>query len=124
MLQLDEALSSGGATYAHKIVSVEHVLPQNPSAGSEWLAVFQDEAKRDAWVHKLANLVLLSRRKNSQAGNLDFDEKKSKYFSTKAGVTNFAITSQVLNEAAWTPETLKQRQLVLTGALGNLWRLT
>ena len=30
--------------------------------------------------------MLLTRRKNAQASNLDFDEKKQKYFSTKAGV--------------------------------------
>jgi hypothetical protein len=58
------------------------------------LTDFLNEADREKWVHKLANLVLLTRRKNSQAGNLDFPEKKSKYFSTKAGVSNFDIDQQ------------------------------
>jgi hypothetical protein len=110
-------------TYGHAVTSVEHVLPQTPAAGSQWLTDFPDEALREAWIHKLANLVLLTRRKNAQAGNLDFADKKVKYFSTRAGVSNFALTSQVLGEPVWTLDTLKHRQAELTGALETLWRL-
>jgi hypothetical protein len=63
LLRLDELLSGGSASYDHKIVSVEHVLPQNPPSGSQWLTDFPNESDRDAWVHKLGNLVLLTRRK-------------------------------------------------------------
>jgi Protein of unknown function DUF262/Protein of unknown function (DUF1524) len=124
LLRLDELLSGGSAIYNSSIISVEHVLPQNPPAGSRWLTGFPNEADREKWVHKLGNLVLLTRRKNSQAGNLDFSEKKMKYFSTKAGVANFALTSKVLAETVWTPETLKRRQSELIGAIEELWRLT
>jgi len=124
LLRLDELLSGGSAVYNSPIVSVEHVLPQNPSIGSQWLADFPTEAERDEWVHKLANLVLLTRRKNSQAGNLDFSEKKTKYFSSKAGVSNFALTSKVLSEPTWTVGTLQTRQKDLIGAIEKLWRLT
>jgi Protein of unknown function DUF262/Protein of unknown function (DUF1524) len=124
LLWLDELLSGGSAVYNSPIISVEHVLPQNPPAGSHWLTDFPNEADREKWVHKLANLVLLTRRKNSQASNLDFAEKKSKYFSTRAGVSNFALTSKVLAETAWTPETLQRRQSELIGAIEKLWRLT
>jgi hypothetical protein len=123
LLRLDELLSAGSAIYSHAVISVEHVLPQNPSAGSQWLVDFPDEALREAWVHKLGNLVLLTRRKNAQASNYDFTEKKTKYFSTKGGVSNFALTSKVLSEATWTPNTLKQKQAEITGALEALWRL-
>ena len=40
LLRLDEALSEGTATYDHGTVSVEHVLPQTPPAGSEWTRQF------------------------------------------------------------------------------------
>jgi hypothetical protein len=123
LLRLDELLSGGSAVYDHPVVSVEHVLPQTPREGSQWLADFPSEADRVQWVHKLANLVLLTRRKNAQAGNLDFAEKKTKYFSTKAGVSNFALTSKVLSEASWTLETLKRRQADLVGEIAKLWRL-
>lgn len=124
LLRLDELLSGGSAMYDHRIVSVEHVLPQAPPPGSRWLIDFPSEADREAWVHKLENLVLLTRRKNAQASNLDFDEKKQKYFSTKAGVSNFALTSKVLSEPFWNFDTLKRRQAELTNAIHTLWRLT
>jgi len=124
LLRLDELLSGGSAVYNYAIVSVEHVLPQNPSAGSHWLVDFPVEADREQWVHKLGNLVLLTRRKNAQASNLDFQDKKLKYFATKAGVTNFALTSQVISESAWTIDTLKRRQAELIGEIEKLWRLT
>lgn len=124
LLRLDELLSGGSASYSNTITTVEHVLPQTPSQGSKWLKLFPDAAERDVWVHKLANLVLLTRRKNSQASNYDFDDKKTKYFSTAAGVSNFALTSKVLSESEWTRETLERRQSELTGAIATLWRLT
>ena len=30
LLRLDSALSGGGATYEYNLITVEHVLPQNP----------------------------------------------------------------------------------------------
>lgn len=123
LLRLDELLSQGSATYTHAINSVEHVLPQNPPEGSQWVSDFPTVELRARWVHKLANLVLLTRRKNSQASNYDFATKKQKYFSTGAGVTNFALTSQVLNETVWDEEVLRRRQTDLTDAINRLWRL-
>ena len=123
LLRLDELLSQGSATYSHAVNSVEHVLPQNPGAGSQWLKDFNDEELRVRWVHKLANLVLLTRRKNAQAGNYDFSDKKKKYFSTQAGVSNFALTSQVLNEPVWTEDVLVRRQADLIAMIEKLWRL-
>ncbi|MEI7559767.1 MAG: DUF262 domain-containing protein [Actinomycetes bacterium] len=123
LLRLDELLSDGsGATYAQEIVSVEHVLPQQPSGDSQWCSDFT-KSEQEMWTHKLANLVLLSRRKNSEARNFDFDEKKSKYFTSKHGVSNFAVTSQVLNQEVWTPQVLEVRQEELIGRLANEWDL-
>jgi hypothetical protein len=123
LLRLDEHLSGGSAVYNSPIITVEHVLPQNPPADSRWAKLFPTEADRAQWVHKLANLVLLTRRKNSQASNYDFADKKAKYFSSKAGVTNFALTSQVLSETDWTPEMLEKRQADLIKKAEELWRL-
>lgn len=123
LLRLDEMLSGGSAVYNQPLISVEHVLPQNPPPGSQWLKDFPNMEDRDAWVHRLANLVLLTRRKNSQANNADFAVKKGRYFGTKAGVTNFALTSQVLSESVWTSETLERRQGTLIGKIAEVWRL-
>ena len=122
LLRLDGLLSDGGAIYDHKVLSIEHVLPQSPAVGSEWLDWFPDIEKRENWTHRLANLVLLSRWKNSQAQNYDFKRKKDEYFLER-GVATFALTSQVLNERKWDVSVLEKRQKALLERLSTEWRL-
>jgi hypothetical protein len=42
LLRLDSALTEEGVTHGVRIVTVEHVLPQRPAEGSEWLRQFPD----------------------------------------------------------------------------------
>lgn len=123
LLRLDELVSDGSARYDHKIITVEHVLPQTPASESVWLEWFPDPAQRQYWVHRLGNLVLLSRAKNSQASNFEFARKKDEYFARK-GTSPFALTTQVIREATWTPTVLEARQKQLVDRLARLWRLT
>lgn len=122
LLRLDSLLSSGGATYDYSVLTVEHVLPQNPAANSEWLTVFPDENERNELVNCIGNLVLLSRRKNSQAQNFDFARKKTEYF-TRNGVSPFALTTQVVQYSTWTPDIIRQRRDTLVKMLQNHWEL-
>ncbi|WP_202971195.1 HNH endonuclease family protein [Saccharothrix sp. ALI-22-I] len=69
-----------GVTYDHKLITVEHVLPQTPGQDSQWLGLFDDD-QRARWTHRIANLVLLNHEKNSEAQNYDFETKKQKYFT-------------------------------------------
>ena len=102
--------------------SIEHVLPQSPAAGSEWMKRFPDEEIRNYWTHRLSNLVLLSRKKNSRASNWDFERKKQEYF-LRNGTTPFALTTQVVAEADWAPEVLERRQVYLLDTFKKEWRL-
>jgi len=120
--RLDDSLSAGGAHYDHKIITVEHVLPQNPDAGSQWIKEFTPAERRN-WCHRLANLVLLPRKKNSQASNFDFATKKDKYFKGAGGAAPFLLTQQVLQSRAWNPEVLQFRQVALLEQLTYLWNL-
>lgn len=122
LLRLDAALSNGEAIYEFPTISVEHVLPQNPADDSVWVSKFTDR-EREKYVHRLGNLVLLSRRKNSEAQNYDFKKKKDKYFTTKTGVSPFALTTQVLQENEWTSAVIERRQQNLIGVLKQVWRL-
>lgn len=123
LLRLDSSLAQGEATYDYPVISVEHVLPQTPKQGSVWLQWWPIDEERIRQVHRLGNLALLSRRKNSEARNYEFDEKKKKYFATAKGVSPFALTTQVLQQSAWTPEVVNQRQQELLHKLKELWRL-
>ena len=121
LMRLDGLLASAGATYDRPVISIEHVLPQTPNESSKWIRLFT-EGEREKWTHRLANLVLLDRRKNSRAQNYDFARKKSEYFQ-RDGVPPFSITTQVINESEWTPEVLRRRQRNLIGCLKKEWRL-
>lgn len=121
--RLDEALSSGGAEYDHPIVSIEHVLPQTVGEDDEWAMLIPDVAVREQWVHRLANLVLLTRRINTRASNWDFKRKKSEYFLGHDGAAPFHLTQQVRGEKTWTEDVLKTRQAALLQKLSDVWRL-
>lgn len=122
LLRVDALVSGGGATYDYNVVTVEHVLPQNPDPGSKWLQWFPTQNERELWVHRLGNLALLTRKKNSSANNYEFEVKKKSYFST-GGVSPFALTTQVLARAEWTPIVVSQRQDELMAVLERHWRL-
>ena len=90
--------------------------------------IWQDEA-REKWVHRLGNLVLLSRRKNAQAKNYDFDEKKDKYFD-KGNPTIFPITLNVIRQTEekteqtkWNQQIVEYNQQEYLQVLLNLWNL-
>lgn len=63
-------------------ISVEHILPQTPGKTSQWIKDFTED-QREAWLHRLGNLMLLSRRKNTSLGNLDFADKRVRYFEDR-----------------------------------------
>jgi len=85
-------------------MSVEHILPQNPAADSQWCRDFSAD-DRATWTDRLGNQVLLSRRKNSSQGRLDFQDKKSKYF--KNNVEIFPNSVRVMQADRWDLETLQ-----------------
>ena len=120
LLRLDSLLSVGQPYYDQSVITVEHVLPQNPAPESSWNRKF---SKPEEYVHKLGNLVLLTRRKNSQASNFDFLKKKTSYFQSAKGVSSFAITTQVIQEEDWTPAIITARQDKLVRILVKEWNL-
>lgn len=122
LLRLDSMNLDAGAKYDRKIITVEHVLPENPPKDSTWLKAFPDEETRAEWTNRIANLLLLSIRKNSRASNFDFERKKRVYFK-KGNMAPFAITSEVLNESEWTLETIGKRQDRLMAKFEHEWRL-
>jgi hypothetical protein len=122
LLRLDEMLSDSTAHYDRSLVTIEHVLPQTPQEGSEWLINFSTPELRNGWVHRLANLVLLSKYKNPAASNYDFDYKKTIYFA-QDGDSAFVLTGQVRQEPVWTPDVLEKRQEKLLNRLSDVWKL-
>ena len=102
LLLLVSVMLSGNETplTLPEIVSIEHILPQTPSAESKWVIDFTEE-QRENCTDKLGNLMLISRKKNSALGNYDFDKKKEKYFDNNVG--SFALSFKIYaNYQTWT----------------------
>ncbi len=112
--RLDSSLAGTGAVYERRIMTVEHVLPRYPEAGSEWARWYPTAEIHAKWLHRLGNLVLLTRYKNAAASNYDCAKKKTTYFAGRGGVSPFALTTQVLHEREWTPEVVERRQTELS----------
>lgn len=121
--RLDSFISDGAATYDPKVLTIEHVLPQTVSPESEWSMWWPDAAERKAWVHRLANLVPLNKKKNSSAQNYDFGRKCGIYFAGANNVSSYALTSQVISQAVWTPQIMKARQQALLNVLYERWAI-
>ncbi|MGJ7580216.1 DUF262 domain-containing protein [Variovorax sp. RHLX14] len=123
ILRLDSFLSDGAATYNPAVLTIEHVLPQTVATGSAWATQWPNVTDQLLWLHRLANLVPLTQRRNSQAQNHDFERKKKAYFGGKQGVSSYVLTTQVLNTPSWTPAVVEQRQRDLLDVLSNSWDL-
>lgn len=123
ILRLDSFLVDGAATYDPSLLTIEHVLPQTVAEGSMWAQQWPSHNDRVIWLHRLANLVPLTQRRNSQAQNYDFDRKKIAYFGGKQGISSYALTTQVLNTTNWTPEAVAERQTQLLDVLNSRWEL-
>ncbi|TCI21888.1 DUF262 domain-containing protein [Exiguobacterium sp. SL-9] len=62
-----------------KEVNLEHILPKNPSANSQWIKDFPDQDSRISYAKKIGNLTVLFHTLNSSLKNSDFTKKKIEY---------------------------------------------
>ena len=121
--RLDSFMSDGGASYNQKLFTIEHVLPQHPPVHGSWLELWPDEQERKYCLNRIANLVPLTRQRNSAAQNYGFATKKEKYFQSKGGTSSYVLTTQVINEPVWTPDVVKKRQAMLSDVFAEKWEL-
>ncbi|TPI02007.1 DUF262 domain-containing protein [Helicobacter pylori] len=102
-----------------KNLHIEHILPKKPNLSSQWAKDFSEE-ERKLYTHSLANLTLLGGKKNKQASNLDFKDKKKIYMGeeirlnkkkTFKMMTCYDMTkNDVCRYTEWTPKSLETRK--------------
>lgn len=103
-------------------ISIEHILPQNPSSDSQWVSDFTND-ERIKLTNKLGNLVLISKKKNSSQGNKDYSKKKENYFKNKVEV--FSNSVRVLsNHAEWKPDNLITHHIDVMNKLLNCYGIS
>ena len=106
LLMLEYMYQDNSILHTYSFVSIEHILPQNPSPNSQWCADYTDEERINN-VDKIGNLCIIGRRKNTSLGNLDYPNKRKRYFEKNIG--NFARTLHIYNKFpnSWLPTDLK-----------------
>jgi uncharacterized protein with ParB-like and HNH nuclease domain len=91
-------------------IQLEHILPQTVEGeNSEWSKLFTEEDRNDL-TNCIGNLTLLSMRKNIQAYNYSFSEKKKAYQDKDNVVTAFFITQKILRYSVWDKEAIIERK--------------
>ena len=106
---------------SYKLMSVEHILPQNPAADSQWMIDFEEDEVRADWTDAIGNLVLISRRKNSAQGRLDFTLKKEKYF--EKNIETFPNSLKVMQNSSWEYEDLEKHQKEVLALFKNWYKI-
>ncbi|GAA8987256.1 hypothetical protein BTM261_12010 [Helicobacter pylori] len=102
-----------------KNLHVEHILPQNPNLSSQWAKDFSEE-ERKLYTHSLANLTLLGGKRNNEASNLDFKDKKKIYMGEEIRLnkkrpfkvmTCYKMTIDIAHHyTEWTPKSLEKKR--------------
>ncbi len=88
--------------------TLEHVLPQRPSAKSEWLRLYPEARVRKSLCELLGNYTLLTGKLNTSARNHEFTRKKQVIFAL-ANVAMFPLTASLTPYDTWTERDIRQR---------------
>ena len=121
LLKLDYLYQDHSQQMSFKTLSVEHVLPQSPLDKSQWVQDFTPD-EREEWTHRLGNLVLISRRKNSSLGRLDYKQKKERYF--EKSINTYANSLRVLTKNdRWTLTELEANHEAVLEKLEEHYRI-
>ncbi|GAA7964218.1 DUF262 domain-containing protein [Helicobacter pylori] len=115
-----------------KNLHVEHILPQKPTLSSQWAKDFSEE-ERERYTHSLANLTLLGGKKNTEASNLDFKDKKKIYMGEEISLskkktfrvmTCYKMTIDIAHHyTEWTPKSLEKREKELIEIIESVLEL-
>ncbi len=91
-------------------LQIEHILPKSQNnENAEWFNLFTKKETEEL-TNCLGNLTLLSMRKNIQASNNSFINKKDIYKNKDNMITGFIITQDLLNYNEWKKEQIIKRR--------------
>lgn len=98
--------------------TIEHIYPQT-ATDDYWTLRFDDESSA-FYLNSLGNLLLLSRAKNSELGNADFETKKKR--SDSSGYFNGSYSEiEVAQYPEWTKETIIERGKKMLAFMQQRW---
>lgn len=124
LLRLSDILAGAVQDVDPDLYTIEHVLPQRPSATSEWRRWFPTAEERGQVVESLGNLVLITQPQNDKARNASWDQKKEIYATSGARTPLLAITSDVLDTGSWLRFEIEAREQRLLEMIEQIWRIS
>ena len=99
---------------ANDIVTLEHVLPEKPSA--EWSFISPEDAKAN--YKRIGNMVLLTKSANNGVGNAGFATKVALFEKSE-----YSLTAGLAIVSNWNLETIAHRQIQLAELALKAWPL-
>jgi hypothetical protein len=121
LLRLNDEMSRGTTLLDPRDYSVEHVLPQRPSATSEWRRWFPDGEEREACTESLGNLVVVTERQNDRARNQEFLRKRDIYRGSADDAPVLPISRDAVEATAWRADEIRARETRLLGLINATW---
>ncbi|MEL7107825.1 MAG: DUF262 domain-containing HNH endonuclease family protein [Pseudomonadota bacterium] len=120
-LRMNAEIEGGRALGPDNGATVEHVLPKNLPEDSPWRNAWPNQSVHRDLVDTIGNFALLSQSTNQKADNLSFVQKKDLYFAN--GSPEYALTSDIEDKVAWTPDVTRSRTESLSKIMENAWEL-
>ncbi|MEO1661042.1 MAG: DUF262 domain-containing HNH endonuclease family protein [Pseudomonadota bacterium] len=120
-LRMNAEIDGGAALGPDVGATVEHVLPKNLPDDSPWKNAWPNTSVHRDLVDTIGNFALLTQSTNQKADNLSFEEKRTLYFAN--GGPEFALTLDIREQVAWTPEVTRKRTEHLSKIMEAAWRL-
>ena len=98
-----------------KQLSIEHILPENPT--EDWAECFQG-VDIESYIYRVGNFTLLEANQNRAADRKAFAEKKIIYKTS-----NYKLSNQTINAENWNPKSLVDRQRELANRALTVWKV-
>lgn len=106
------------STVSRGIHSIEHIMPQEWRTNWEFNGDDEDATERDARVHQLGNLTLVTKAFNSKLSNGSWEKKKAAFQEHSTLLT----TADVVNSGeSWDDLAIENRSVSLAKTITQIW---
>ena len=113
--KIEKHLSNKELDFESDSYGIEHILPENPSIGWNYIP----ESKQEDLIYRIGNMTLLETSYNKKIGNKEYKEKRIVYSNS-----NYAITTTIPQYyEIWDEKKIVSRQTKLAESAVTIWRL-
>ncbi len=105
LAKYDKHFNRNGATLNYSLMTIEHILPQNP---------IKKEKDHDEFVGKIGNLILIDDKINKKLGTKNFVDKKNILLDTSIHIDEILKRS-----TEWTVKEIENRTIAIATSIFN-----